>query len=121
MIKQLIGIWCGFSSSYTILHIITFAIAELRIENHNIAFVLASAISGIVGGLVYFYLTKIVNALVILSIIIMVTGFWLYAFPCPEWRNPLLWHWPLYGFVTFFAVPIIMQMSHNKTLQRTSR
>lgn len=70
--------------------------------SHNIIYL--SIFAGILSGLTYLTISNTNKISVLLVFLVIVSVIWLFAFPTPAWRNPLLWNWPIVGFFCIFFV-----------------
>ncbi|WHI45407.1 hypothetical protein QT397_13045 [Microbulbifer sp. MKSA007] len=118
MKKQLLGIWCGIASASTSFGIIMMLLAELASDLFSDShIILSAAISGAISAVVSHLVSEKISIKIYSVAIVLLAISWFALFPAPDWRNPFLWHWPIYGFVGFYIAVIWLRLPLNNHSQ----
>ena len=62
---------------------------------------------GLLSGITFLYISKTRRLVLLLLSLTIISLAWVFAFPTPDWKNPILWSWPIIGFMCMFMTAFI--------------
>ena len=105
MKSQLLAIWCGLVTWAFMTVVFLFLLSEMRFEFYEALYGgVGSFVAGFLGVVVSLLIDKHPRVWLYAIAASIISLAWVLSFPCPEWRKPFLWHWPLWGMVSFMLL-----------------